>query len=48
MKYNIEKIDKKIEERKRIPLNNFIDIVEEMIRFKNEVKKTNSGHMQSV
>ena len=39
-KYNIEKIDKKIEERKRIPLNNFIDIVEEMIRFKNEVKKT--------
>jgi len=48
MKYNIEKIDRKIEERKRIPLNDFIDIVEEMIRFKNEIKKTNSRHQQSI
>ena len=42
MKYDLEKIDRKIEERKRIPLNDFIDIVEEMLRFKNEIKKTNS------
>lgn len=45
MKYNIEKIDRKIEERKRISLDDFIDIVEEMMRFKNEVKKTDSRHM---
>jgi len=48
MKYNLEKIDRKIEERKRIPLNDFINIVDEMLRFKNEIKKTNSRHMQSV
>ena len=48
MKYNIEKIDRKIEERKRIPLNDFIDIAEETIRFKNEVKKTDSRYMQGV
>jgi len=48
MKYNIEKIDRKIEERKRIPLEKFIDVVEEMIRFKNEVKKIDSRHMRGI
>jgi len=50
MKYDIEKIDRKIEERKNIEFLDFIDQMQDLLELKNakKVKRVTFGSMQSI
>ncbi len=49
-KYNIEKIDRKIEERKNINFLDFIDRMQDLLELKNvkTIKRVTFGNMQDV
>ncbi len=50
MKYNIEKIDRKIEERKNIKFLDFIDQMQDLLELKNvkEIKRFTFGSVQNI
>ena len=50
MKYDIEKIDRKIEERKNIKFLDFIDQMQDLLELKNvkKIKRVTFGSMQSI
>jgi len=50
MKYNLEKIDRKIEERKNIKFPDFIDQMQDLLELKNakKIKRVTFGNMQNI
>lgn len=44
-KINLEKIDEKITQRKNISFEKFLEITEDIIKFKNEAKIVNSRYL---
>ncbi len=45
MDVDIKRIDEKIRERKNVSAEQFIDLIEEVMEFKNGVKRINTSYL---